>query len=129
MLVRDTREVEALASMVWRLAPEESRLCQSALMWLAVNQVRHCQGRSLSEICDGLLAVGRGHLVRAAPPQPDHPGYDRLCKQAEAVLQAQVADPTFGACRVHRHDECPQWSRRLMPSALIGPFFFYPAGR
>ena len=56
-------------------------------------------------------------------------GLAGLRKRARSVLMAQEADPTFGADRVHRHDDWPDWSQLVSPSALIGPFFFYSSAR
>lgn len=129
MLVLDRQEIEALASMVSRVAPRESQLCQSALMWLAINQTRDSHGRrTLAEICESLADLRRDKGDSAdSRPVLEEEGVVGLRRRAKSVLLAQEADPTFGACRVHRHDECPDWSELVSPSALIGPFFFYPA--
>ena len=129
MLVLDTLEIEALVSMVSQVASGESQLCQSALMWLAVNQMRQSHGRrTLSEICDSIrvLCGGRSGPSLSRPALQEE-RVASLRQRARSVLLAQEVDPTFGACRVHRHDECPDWSQIVSPSALIGPFFFYPA--
>ena len=129
MLVLDRQEIDALAAMVSRVAPRESQLCQSALMWLAVNQMRQSCGRkTLAEICES-LGVPRRCSAESAPSRSAvvEEGLSALRQRARSVLLAQEADPTSGACRMHRHDECPAWSEHVLPLALIGPFFFYPA--
>ncbi len=44
---------------------------------------------------------------------------------AAGVFAGLYEDPTHGATRFHRHDQCPAWSKTLEASALLGPYVYY----
>jgi hypothetical protein len=125
MIVSGVPESEALASAIWSLAADESRLCQLALMWLAVNRRRVSAGAaSLADICRGL----RGSEFDSPPGvihTNDSDAYRHVVEMARSVLLGEIVDPTHGAWRAHRHTDAPAWSLGLEPTALIGPFLFY----
>jgi hypothetical protein len=124
MIVSGVPESEALASVVWTLAANESRLCQLAVMWLAVNRRRADGAASLAEVCRRLR---ESELV---PPSGsvrtnDSDAHRRMVDMARSVLLGETVDPTHGAWQAHRHTDDPAWSLGLPPTALIGPFLFY----
>jgi hypothetical protein len=125
MIVSGIPESETLASAVWALAENESRLCQLALMWLAVNRRRASDGAaSFIEVCRRLR---ESDLVSpsAAAHTNDSDAYGRVVDMARSVLLGETMDPTHGAWQAHRHTDVPAWSLGLSPTALIGPFLFY----
>ncbi len=52
-----------------------------------------------------------------------------ICFESLAIVAGILAglyeDPTNGATRFHRHDQCPGWSKNLQPCALLGPYIYY----
>jgi len=57
------------------------------------------------------------------------PGDDEPCMEAVSIVTGVFAglydDPTNGATRFHRHDHCPNWSKTLQASALLGSYIYY----
>jgi N-acetylmuramoyl-L-alanine amidase len=110
-------EIEAAAEMLLDLGGEHSVRVVEALAAVLANR-RH-QGLPLDGEVRG-LAEARARFA----PQADE--RLRLCRRiARRALGASLADPTGGAIRFHRVDDSPDWARRLMPVAVVGPFLFY----
>lgn len=132
-----------LAETVRWLAAEEPQLVQAAVAFAAINRVQRV------EVGEGVYADSpdlhglAGALYGVASPgdNPDihnaagfhdgaagtHPdaAFCRALATVCLALAGDLADPTGGATRFHRHDEMPEWARRRKPVALIGAWFFY----
>jgi N-acetylmuramoyl-L-alanine amidase len=110
-------EIEAAAEMLLDLGGEHSVRVVEALAAVLANR-RH-QGLPLDGEVRGLAEAS----ARFAPQADERL---RLCRRiARRALGASLADPTGGAIRFHRVDDSPDWARRLMPVAVVGPFLFY----
>jgi N-acetylmuramoyl-L-alanine amidase len=110
-------EIEAAAEMLLDLGGEHSVRVVEALAAVLAN--RRLQGLPLDGEVRGLAEAG----ARFAPQADERL---RLCRRiARRALGASLADPTGGAIRFHRVDDSPDWARRLMPVAVVGPFLFY----
>lgn len=110
-------EIEAAAGLLLDLGGEHSVRVVEALAAVLANR-RH-QGLPLDGEVRGLAEAS----ARFAPQADERL---RLCRRiARRALGASLADPTGGAIRFHRVDDSPDWARRLMPVAVVGPFLFY----
>lgn len=134
MIVTSFGELESLTITVWKLAGDESRLCQAAVTWLIVNRIAAVTGaEKVGDVCQCVLEDGRYGLARqgsemAQPGSKGDLNDPQLCRVAIRILKVlarETADPIDGATLFHRHDEAPEWSRDLEPVALIGAYFFY----
>lgn len=100
-----SREAEAgeladLALTLRDLARGEDEEGRRALAWALVNRRSAARG-----------AADRDYMLALAA----------LCR----ALAGAEADPTQGATRFHPHTECPGWTARETPRALIGGYLFY----
>lgn len=117
-------EIGELAAIVCETAgcePVEGRI---ALAWLAHNMVSEA-GLSVRESCRRIarLAMPTSSLSAIAKCQDACAFGVLLCQ----VCFGELADPTHGATAAHRHTEQPDWANHRIPTALIGPWFFYRA--
>jgi N-acetylmuramoyl-L-alanine amidase len=111
-------EIEAAAELLLGLGGEHSVRVVEALAAVLANR-RH-QGLPLED------HQARGLAEAGARFAPEADARLRLCRRiARRALGASLADPTGGAIRFHRVDDSPDWARRLMPVAVVGPFLFY----
>jgi N-acetylmuramoyl-L-alanine amidase len=110
-------EIEAVAGLLQDLAGEGSVRVVEALAAALANR-RHL-GLPLADGQPGLAEAG----ARFVPHADERL---QLCRRiARRALRGSLADATGGATRFHRVDDSPDWARRLMPVAVVGPFLFY----
>ncbi len=105
---------------------------QIAILWTVRTCLEKLSTKGTAEavkvICQTLRANSGCEPIAGAGPKHDgfaDPVYCRVFGTFCGILASDIPDPSDGACRFHRHDAVPHWSRRLEPTALIGRYFFY----
>lgn len=132
-----------LAETVRWIAAEEPRLAQAAIAFAAINRTQSVEGGegdyagapgldTLAGALYGVVSPGESPAIHNAAGFHDgdtgtvpDAAFCRALATVCLALAGDLADPTGGATRFHRHDEMPEWARRREPVALIGAWFFY----
>ncbi len=124
------QDMQTIAFAVWCLARREPEIGRSAVAWSIRNRmVSHGRGEpgSAGRICTEMLqAVAEPPVsISREPGLLGVRAYWRAYGVACLVWCDDIADPTGGANRFHRHDQVPAWAAEERPVALLGSYFFY----
>ncbi|MCP5083210.1 MAG: hypothetical protein GY948_16095 [Alphaproteobacteria bacterium] len=85
---------------------------------------RLSKGGELHHIARDLEVSNMGDFSSTCHNTDEEPCLKSLSVVA-GVFAGLYDDPTNGATRFHRHDQCPGWSLNLQPCALLGPHLYY----
>lgn len=122
-----------LAETVLVVASDDTEPVQTAMVWVLLNRARQAGGEEgvppsgvlLSRLCGELMSEVKRASPEARTPALDTAEFCRALATVCLVCSGDIADPTQGATRFHRHDEMPEWARLAEPRALLGRRFYY----
>lgn len=112
---------DRIAAALLHLASDENVRVIEALASTIVNALN-----SGAET-DHAYVFGRTRLMRypgtiASDATPKTATFQRIARRA---ISQTLNDPTLGATAFHRIETTPEWSEKLLPIAVFGPFLFY----
>jgi hypothetical protein len=121
------KQLVRLALSHWASTWNESQEAQLALAFFARNLLnRTCLDDKVC--CQRMLSLASGPMPTLdMEDKVQLQGMGNSLKLLRLAFAGELADPTGGAIRAHRHDECPAWADRAWPTSLIGPWIFYRA--
>lgn len=111
-----------VSELIQREVEEISENDLIAISYIIHNRLSKGSGIDLADVDQAFRGVGDfSSTCRAAHLETRFKSLSIVA----AVFAGLYEDPTHGATRFHRHDQCPDWSRNLRPCALLGPYLYY----
>ncbi len=111
-----------VSELVQREARKDSKTDLVATAYAIFNRLP--QGGNLDHIAIDRKSDKMGDFSSTGSETPVEPCFKSLSIVA-GVFAGLYEDPTNGATRFHRHDQCPGWAEKMQPCALLGPYLYY----